>query len=1150
MSVRLEKLLAKRWPRWVLAALALAEVAAVVAISAPDLGVGRALVLQFVALGMLTAGLASWTVRPASRTGFLLVLAAVLAPPAQGWFQAASAPLYTIGTIMSNAALVPAAVAVLGFPSGRIHSRGERVGLSFWAVWATLGTAALVVVPVSHCPRCSRHLALLAQPGTEWVQPVYFLVTIGMVGWLAYLLLNRWRCATGPARRVLAPVVLSTAAAALSAMVQNVLWAAANAPGPEAFAPGTPGLRQGVVTATAALIGLSPLGFLAGLLRTRVTRSTIGQLVVELGEAHDGAHLRDLLAHALGDESLALGFPVGDAYVDVDGRPLAVPEGQATYTVRGARGPLALLVHDPVLAHDEGLLDAVAAAARLALENAALQAEVRAQVEAVRRSRARIVETADRERQRIERDLHDGAQQRLVGLALALRMAESGLDADDPARKRLARAREHAQEALHELRELARGLHPQILTQEGLAAALETLADRSLVPVTITAPKGERLPAALEACGYHLCAEAIDNAGRHAQAARMTVAVEREADALRVEIADDGVGGASLEPGAGLLRVLDRVEALGGTLEIDSPPGKGTRLRATIPIETPSEPEPAPRVQPGESEPVAAHPGLASALALGLARARTRAGIAASLMASTALAAALLAGAIGAGAHGGERSPRQLAGLLSGAPPGARVLVDSSGRPLRARNGKPLYVDRHGRVIDASGRAVLVHGHRVTLTRHGTLPASLVAHGTHGHVRPVHAHGTRPVRVPAGGGRAPAPVVVGVPVQDPASENNVYAQYGGNVQTVDHGLIAQAVASYINAHGGIGGRRLVVRTYDYDLFDGQPYDTHYQQICDYFAHGPAPVAVLQGPYKTAPCLASHGIGSLTDGPSNATTTLQAQLPSFFFQPSSLAADRFAVPYVQGLQQAGYFSHGAKVGVIRALGFDDDNAVDRALHAALAQAGVHVAAEATLPPMNSAGDIPGIVARLGDAVVRFRTAGVDHVVSADYDGTYMGLFMEAAEPQAYRPRYGLSSLNEPALLRASVSANQLRDAVGVGWSPLTDVGPGEDQPAAPDRAECAAIFRDAGVSTGSRFDDGQYAAYTICDDLLMLRQARIAPGASVRAALEGLGSSHTSAAAFATRLDAAHHDGVAGYRMLHFDEGCSCFRYDGPVVGIG
>ena len=248
--------------------------------------------------------------------------------------------------------------------------------------------------------------------------------------------------------------------------------------------------------------------------------------------------------------------------------------------------PLAALVHDPSLREDTRLLDAAGAAARLALENARLQAELRAQLVQVQESRARIVAAGDDQRRRIERDIHDGAQQRLVALALELRAAQKrlGSDLDPELDEVLADAVDELRLAVGELRELARGVHPAILTEEGLAAALESLADRTPIPVEIVAAPAGRLPSEIEGAAYFVACEALANVVKHADATSVTISAARRNGTLVVEVADDGVGGASLNGGGSGLRGLsDRVEAHGGRLRIDSPPGGGTRVIGELP---------------------------------------------------------------------------------------------------------------------------------------------------------------------------------------------------------------------------------------------------------------------------------------------------------------------------------------------------------------------------------------------------------------------------------------------------------------------------------------------------------------------------------------------------------------------------------------
>jgi signal transduction histidine kinase len=301
--------------------------------------------------------------------------------------------------------------------------------------------------------------------------------------------------------------------------------------------------------------------------------------------------VRDALARALRDDTLEIAFWLPDQkeYVDAAGRRVEIPgNGDRAVTKLDNDGePVAALIHDPSLLNDPTLIDAAAAAARLSLENARLHAETRAQLAEVQASRARIVTAADEERRRIERDIHDGAQQRLVALGLQLRTAQRqlGLTGDAELDKLLDSTVRELQGAVDELRELARGVHPAILTEEGLGAALESLAARTPLPVTLET-FDDRLPQPVEATAYFVACEALANVGKHASASRATVLARRRDGRVDVIVEDDGVGGARTDDGSGLRGLVDRVEALGGRLTVDSRAGAGTRIVAEIPCES------------------------------------------------------------------------------------------------------------------------------------------------------------------------------------------------------------------------------------------------------------------------------------------------------------------------------------------------------------------------------------------------------------------------------------------------------------------------------------------------------------------------------------------------------------------------------------
>ena len=262
-------------------------------------------------------------------------------------------------------------------------------------------------------------------------------------------------------------------------------------------------------------------------------------------------------------------------------RELGIRGAAAGPILLGGRlwGAVAATWPDPALM-PVGAEDRVAAFAEL-VSHAVESAEAREELAA---SRARLVEAADQARRRIERDLHDGAQQRLVAAALELTILDKRLERDPAgARSVLDRAREHLEHGLGELRDLARGIHPAVLTERGLEAAVVALVQRAPVPVELEVEVPERLDAGIEAAAYFVVAEALTNIAKYAEARTATVCVRSTGASLLVIIADDGIGGAELERGSGLRGLADRVQAVGGELDVSSPPGEGTRLRATLP---------------------------------------------------------------------------------------------------------------------------------------------------------------------------------------------------------------------------------------------------------------------------------------------------------------------------------------------------------------------------------------------------------------------------------------------------------------------------------------------------------------------------------------------------------------------------------------
>ena len=335
-----------------------------------------------------------------------------------------------------------------------------------------------------------------------------------------------------------------------------------------------------------------PIGLLVGSLRLRRAGGPLVALAIGLGRVPSPVRLQSALAAALGDPDVRLvrPDPDGRGWTAADGRPAAVPVEDAEHAVTMLEHegrPLAAIVHDPVLREDPTLVGSVMAVLRLAVENERLDGALQAQLEEVRASRARLVVAAEEERRRVERDLHDGAQQRLVGVTIALQQARqtaTNTGAAPELQDGLAAVADELQSAIRDLRELARGIHPALLEDEGLPAAIAALARRAGVAVELQIDVPRRLPPHIEATAYFTVAEALTNAARHAEASRAIVSVRDAADRLELRVQDDGVGGADPSHGSGLSGLADRLAAVDGRLAIESPVGGGTTIVAEVPL--------------------------------------------------------------------------------------------------------------------------------------------------------------------------------------------------------------------------------------------------------------------------------------------------------------------------------------------------------------------------------------------------------------------------------------------------------------------------------------------------------------------------------------------------------------------------------------
>ncbi|MBV8526858.1 MAG: sensor histidine kinase [Candidatus Dormibacteraeota bacterium] len=535
-------------------------------------------------VAFLVTGAIAAVRRPRNRVGLLMVLVGV------SWFVidlqfVPSSMTYTLGNLFGIVTWAVLAQLALSYPSGRLEYVRDGVLVGAIYVWMLLGNLLTEVFFADPANATQPYRNLLALHSNAAQHDVASKVQLGvniLLGVLALAALAaHWRAQSRLGRRALAPVIWASApifgaVLALDAvgLVRYPDWLSAALP---------------AITPLAILT--LPLAFLAGLVRTNLARLAVGHLVVEIGAASTPEGLRASLARAVGDPTLAVVYRVpGDPrWVDARGRAAELPHrgSDRSYTLLERDGePVAALVHDRFVDEDPALMASVAATASLAIERERLEAEVRAQLVEVRASRARIVEAADAERQRLQRNLHDGAQQRLVALAMRLSRTREMLDGSAPdAAASLTEASEQLRCAMQELRQLSSGIHPSILVESGLSPALRSLAEVAALPVHIDAVPDERLAAGVEACAYFVVSEAVTNAAKHSSAVSVRVHLARVDGALLVSVQDDGVGGADRTRGSGIAGLQDRAAALGGTLTVESPPGRGTRVTAALPCD-------------------------------------------------------------------------------------------------------------------------------------------------------------------------------------------------------------------------------------------------------------------------------------------------------------------------------------------------------------------------------------------------------------------------------------------------------------------------------------------------------------------------------------------------------------------------------------
>jgi signal transduction histidine kinase len=514
-------------------------------------------------IGLLASGSALWLERGRDRAAVLLVLAGVawFAPDWLGWDDGPS-------IVRSVAAVVAPFLPALLLDLVATVSGSRVARLSSHVLYASTAVVsvgrALFRDPFLD-PRCWSNCTdnLFLVDADQGIARALdsALPRISLAAGVLVISFSAWRAVTASpaARQAELPLLVTLALAGAAVGAYGLALILDPAESAERAS------SRALYLASGAALSLLVLASAGTIARTRQRQSAVARLAADLEAAPAAGALATALGRSLGDPGLDVAYPVDDRLVDGDGRPVAAGGRTATPLVRAGRTVAVLLHERDALQRDE-LERELGSAARLALENERLRAEVLSRLDDLRASRARIVETADAERRRLERDLHDGAQQQLLALSYDLRRALS--EADDELASILRAGVDEAQAALEELRELAHGIHPAILTEAGLAVALRTLADTAPVPLDVVSCTDERFPAVTEATAYAVAVEVLEGAGEHGIAVRAA----RLGDTLVVD-----AKGASVAP---TIHLADRLGALGGTVAA-TPLG----LHAEIPCE-------------------------------------------------------------------------------------------------------------------------------------------------------------------------------------------------------------------------------------------------------------------------------------------------------------------------------------------------------------------------------------------------------------------------------------------------------------------------------------------------------------------------------------------------------------------------------------
>lgn len=522
------------------------------------------------------------------RTGLMLIASGLLWPA--GW----SDPWGGIGpaltTLAGPVALVLSVWAMSRYPDPRLVFRRERLFVWSLMTWVLVGRAVMLFFgrPEWHGYDAGAWWPRIAtRPEMEVVVALLELGEVILCIGFVVFWFNRARSMTGLERRLAAPVVAAGMMTGIAVMIPQVGIMLSVPPGPMM-------LLWGIES---VLLLIVPVALITGILRGRLSQTAVAALVRGLARGVTPAQVEGALQTTLGDPDLRVYFRNrgGAGDLDVDGEAIESPPGVDDWAVSppgsdrllgvpalSSNGePMAVIVTRQPIAGQHGLIDAAVAASSIALENAQLQVQLQAQLAAVRAAQIRLTEAGIRERHQMERDLHDGAQQRLLAVRMTLAAAEA-TQTPEVLASLLTKAREEVGEALAELRDLARGLHPPLLSQGGLAPAVTAMTERMPLPSTVDLP-GRRFPPVAELTAYYVISEGLANVVRHSGADRVSIVGASDEHTLVITLSDNGRGGADLAGGSGLAGLRDRVNAIGGTLRVDSPPGKGTTMTVGLP---------------------------------------------------------------------------------------------------------------------------------------------------------------------------------------------------------------------------------------------------------------------------------------------------------------------------------------------------------------------------------------------------------------------------------------------------------------------------------------------------------------------------------------------------------------------------------------